>query len=265
MDENNESGAPHIWSTRQYPSLAANLLPATARLVTNAGVAAGDRVLDVGSGTGNVALTACQRGAQIVGVDVSHPMLTLAAENATLAECSDCRWVVSDAESLPFEDGAFDAVLSNFGHVFAPNADRAAAEMCRVTRVGGRVAFTAWSSDGLVGALTDILTDHVTYPAHNPNGHLRWGTPSFVREQLADRCELTFQRRVVRFRYVSPAHFWREFAEEAGPLSPALRRLDESEARQALRSDALRCLEEWFADNTVRVEYLLVTGTLTSA
>lgn len=257
-----ESRETHIWSTRQYPSLASNLLPATARLVSTAGIAPDDRVLDVGCGTGNVALSARRQGADVVGIDASQPMLELASENAGLAASEDIHWAEGDAESLPFGDNQFDGALSNFGHVFAPAAEQAANEMCRVTRAGGQITFTAWSPNGLVGALTDILTDHVTYPDHDPSGHLRWGTPEFVRETLGDRCDLRFQRRVLRFRYVSPQHFWQEFAEEAGPLSPALRRLDQRDARRRLREDALACLEEWFADNTVRVEYLLVDGVV---
>ncbi|SDJ40077.1 Methyltransferase domain-containing protein [Halovenus aranensis] len=257
-----ESRDTHIWSTRQYPSLASNLLPATARLVSTAGIGPDDRVLDVGCGTGNVALTARRRGADVVGLDASQPMLELAGRNAGLAAYDDIHWTEGDAESLPFDDDRFDAAMSNFGHVFAPAADEAAAEMCRVTRQGGQIAFTAWSPNGLVGALTDILTDHATYPDHDPRGHLRWGTPQFVREILGDRCELSFQRRVLRFRYVSPQHFWQEFAEEAGPLSPALQRLDQEQSRERLRHDALDCLQEWFADNTVRVEYLLVDGVV---
>lgn len=260
--EETPEATTHIWSTRQYPSLASNLLPATARLVSAAGITAEDCVLDVGCGTGNVALTARRQGASVVGADVSPPMLALAEENATLAEYGDINWAAGDAESLPFGDSEFDASLSNFGHVFAPNATEAANEMCRVTRPGGQIAFTAWSPDGLVGALTDIVTDHVTYDDHDPRGHLRWGTTEFVRRVLGDHCDLTFQRRVARFRYVSPQHFWQEFAEEAGPLSPALQRLDEPDAREDLREDALESLEEWFADNTVRVEYLLVAGTV---
>jgi len=249
-----------IWSTRQYPSLASNLLPATARLVAAVGVTDGDDVLDVGCGTGNVALTARHHGGAVVGVDASPSMLDLAVENAGLAAYDDLGWVAGDAESLPFTGDRFDAVLSNFGHAFAPDAAAAAAEMCRVARPGGQVAFTAWSPDGLVGALTEILAEHVSYDDHDPWAHLRWGRPSFVREQLGDRCELSVQRRVVRFRYVSARHFWQEFAEEAGPLSPALRRLDARDARDALREEALDCLEEWFADNTVRVQYLQVRG-----
>jgi ubiquinone/menaquinone biosynthesis C-methylase UbiE len=249
-----------IWSTKQYPSLATKLLESTARLVNTVGISVGDDVLDVGCGTGNAALTARHHGANVVGIDASPSMLDLAVENARLAGYDDPEWIAGDAESLPFGDEQFDAVLSNFGHVFAPNATAAAREMLRVTRSGGQVAFTAWSPDGLVGALTDILTDHVSYPDHDPGAHLRWGQPAFVRSQLADRCELPFQRRIIKFRYLSPRHFWQEFAEEAGPLSPALRRLDALDARAALRRDALDCLEEWFADNAVRVEYLQVRG-----
>jgi len=260
MTDSSDKDTREIWSTKQYPSLATKLLESTARLVNTVGISVGDDVLDVGCGTGNAALTARHHGANVVGIDASPSMLDLAVENARLAGYDDPAWIAGDAESLPFGDEQFDAVLSNFGHIFAPNAADAAGEMLRVTRTGGQIAFTAWSPDGVVGALTDILTDHVSYPDHDPGAHLRWGQPSFVRSQLTDRCELSFQRRIIKFRYLSPSHFWQEFAEEAGPLSPALRRLDAVDAREALRQDALDCLEEWFADNAVRVEYLQVRG-----
>ena len=126
----------------------------------------------------------------------------------------------------------------------------------------GRVAFTSWSPDGLVGALTDVLDDYVTHEDHDPWAHLRWGDTEFVRDRLGVDCDLSFERRIARFRYVSPEHFWRDFAVEAGPLSPALRALDDEATREALREDALASLDEWFADNAVRVEYLLVRGVV---
>lgn len=264
--EDSETGdarsATYTWSAGRYPSLAPNMLPAIARVVNAAGVDPGDRVLDVGCGTGNVALTARRHGARVVGVDVTRPMLDLAADSADLANYDDIDWVAGDAESLPFTDDTFDAVVSNFGHVFSPQATVAGDEMLRVARDGGRLAFTAWSPDGLVGALTDVLTDHVAYPDHDPWAHLRWGDVEFVRDQFAGRCDLSVQRRIARFRYVSPQHFWREFAEESGPLSPVLQRLDDADARESLRRAALDRLEEWFADNAVRVEYLQVRGVV---
>lgn len=252
----------YTWSAGRYPSLAPNLLPAIARLVSACGVDPGNRVLDVGCGTGNAALTARRAGADVTGVDVTRPMLELARDSTELAGYDDVNWVAGDAEALPFPDDAFDVVLSSFGHVFSPAAVEAGREMVRVAQPGGRVAFTSWSPDGLVGALTEVLDDYVTHEDHDPWAHLRWGETDFVRDRLGDDCELSFERRIARFRYVSPEHFWRDFAVEAGPLSPALRALDDEASRAALRQDALATLDEWFADNTVRVEYLLVRGVV---
>jgi SAM-dependent methyltransferase len=256
-----KAAARHAWSTGRYPSLAPNMLAPIARLVNAAGVDPGDRVLDVGCGTGNVALTARRAGADVVGVDLAPPMLRLARDSAGVAGYDDIDWAEGDAEALPFADDAVDVTLSNFGHVFAPDPVAAGRELCRVTRPGGRVAFTAWTPDGLVGRLTEVLDEHVPDPPDDPWSHLRWGDPEYVRERLPG-ADLSFQRRVVRFRYVSPEHFWREFAEESGPLSPALSRLDDADARQRLREDAVATVAEWFGENAVRVEYLQVRGVV---
>ncbi|SEV79784.1 class I SAM-dependent methyltransferase [Natrinema salifodinae] len=251
----------HVWSAGRYPAMAPNMLPAIARLINVAGIDPGNRVLDVGCGTGNAALTARRAGAEVVGVDLAHGMLELARDNASLAGYDDIGWLTGDAETLPVPDGAFDVVLSNFGHVFAPDSTQAGAELCRVTRSGGRVCFTAWSPNGVVGDLTEVLTDHVAESPSDPWSHLQWGDPEFVREQF-DGTDLSFQRRLLEFRYATPHHFWREFAEESGPLSPVLRQMDDDEARAALRRDAVAALEEWFGDNAIRVEYLQVRAVL---
>ena len=171
----------HVWSAGRYPAMAPNLLPAIARLVNAAGVDPGNRVLDVGCGTGNVALTARRSGADVVGVDLAPRMLDLARDSAALAGYDDVDWVVGDAERLPFPDDSFDSVLSSFGHVFAPDSTRAGDELIRVAAPGGRVVFTAWSPDGVVGELTEVLTEHVDGSPSDPWSHLRWGDPEFVR------------------------------------------------------------------------------------
>lgn len=257
-----KEAALQAWSTGRYPSLAPNMLPAIARLVNAGGVDPEDLVLDVGCGTGNVALTARRSGAQVVGVDLARRMLELARDSATITDVYDVEWLEGDAEGLPFRDDAFDVTLSNFGHVFAPDAEAAGRELCRVTAPGGRVAFTAWSPDGVVGDLTEILTSHLTDPPYDPRSHLKWGRPAFVRDRLPETAELSFQRRIARFRYVSPDHFWREFAEESGPLSPVLARIDDPGERAALREEVVAALEEWFGDNAVRVEYLQVRAVV---
>lgn len=256
----NQGPMRSVWSAGRYPSMAPNLLPAIARLINVAGVSPGDRMLDVGCGTGNAGLTARRVGASVVGVDISPRMLDLARENAVLAGYDDLEWCIGDAEYLPFPDDSFDVVCSNFGHVFAPDAAQATREMVRVVVPGGRVAFTAWTPTGIVGRLTDIITDRLPDHAGDPWAHLQWGDPDHVREQMGDVADLSFQHRTLRFRYVSPAHFWREFAEESGPLSPVLQRLDDDTARANLRTDAIAVLEEWFGDNAIHVEYLQVNA-----
>jgi len=140
------------------------------------GIDPGNRVLDVGCGTGNAALTARRAGANVVGLDLAHGMLELARDNASLAAEADIGWLTGDAEALPVLDDAFDVVLSNFGHVFAPDSTRAGAELRRVTKPGGRVCFTAWSPNGVVGDLTEVLTDHVAEAPSDPWSHLQWAS-----------------------------------------------------------------------------------------
>jgi len=260
--EPDDRSARHVWSAGRYPAMAPNMLPAIARLVNTAGIDPGNRVLDVGCGTGNAALTARRAGANVVGLDLAHGMLELARDNASLAAEADISWLTGDAEALPVPDDAFDVVLSNFGHVFAPDSTRAGAELRRVTKPGGRVCFTAWSPNGVVGDLTEVLTDHVAEAPSDPWSHLQWGEPAFVRDQFADVTDCSFQRRLLEFRYATPHHFWREFAEESGPLSPVLRRMNDDDARAALRRDAVAALEDWFGDNAIRVEYLQVRAVI---
>jgi len=260
--EPDDRSARHVWSAGRYPAMAPNMLPAIARLVNTAGIDPGNRVLDVGCGTGNAVLTARRAGANVVGLDLAHGMLELARDNASLAAEADIGWLTGDAEALPVPDDAFDVVLSNFGHVFAPDSTRAGAELRRVTKPGGRVCFTAWSPNGVVGDLTEVLTDHVAEAPSDPWSHLQWGEPAFVRDQFADVTDCSFQRRLLEFRYATPHHFWREFAEESGPLSPVLRRMNDDDARAALRRDAVAALEDWFGDNAIRVEYLQVRAVI---
>ena len=247
------------WSTGRYPSLAPNLLQPIANLVHAGGIEPDDDVLDVGCGTGNVALTAGRNQANVVGIDLTRQMLDLAEKSSSLAGLNRLTWIEGDAQQLPFKPASFDVVLSNFGHIFAPSVERATSEMIRVTRPEGRVAFTAWTPTGIVGELAALLVDY-TEGAENPlTGSLQWGDPTHVRNHTDHIRDLTFERRIARFRYVSPAHFWQEFAEESGPLSPVIGSVADTEGTKAnLRDDALELLEDWFADNAIRVEYLLV-------
>lgn len=135
--------ARRVWSAGSYPNVGIHLLGQIAHLVTVAGVHEGDEVLDVGCGTGNVALTARRRGARVTGLDLTPKMLEGARENAAVGGVTDVEWREGDVADLPFADDRFDVVLSNVGHVFAPDAEAAGHELARVAKPGGRVASTS--------------------------------------------------------------------------------------------------------------------------
>jgi SAM-dependent methyltransferase len=133
-----------------FGPLEALTTPQAARLVRHAGVRAGQRVLDVGCGTGVVAITAARRGALVTGLDLTPPLLEQARENSRVSGVT-VEWLEGDAESLPFEDAAFDVVLSQFGHMFAPRPEVAVVEMLRVLKPGGTIAFSTWPPELYVG------------------------------------------------------------------------------------------------------------------
>src|SRR3569832_270574 len=125
--------------------------PAAGLLVKFAGITAGERVLDVGTGTGVVAVTAARVGAYVTGLDLTPDLLEQAHLNARIAGTESIVWTEGDAEHLPYPDASFDVVVSQFGHMFAPRPDVAVSELRRVLKPGGRVAFAAWPPEDVVG------------------------------------------------------------------------------------------------------------------
>ena len=153
------------------------------RLVRFAGIGRGTAVLDVGCGSGVVALTAARAGATVTGVDLTPELVAHARENASLAGLA-IEWREGDVEELPFADGVFDAVVSQFGHMFAPRPEVAVGEMLRVLRPGGTVAFSTWPPELYTGRLFAMLGKYVLTPP--PSGvppSTQWGDPSVVRER----------------------------------------------------------------------------------
>src|SRR5439155_23006050 len=165
-----------------FAPLEVMTIPTAARLVRAAGVRAGDRVLDVGCGTGVAALTARRRGAQVIGLDLTPELLARAKENAEAGGFADVAWKEGDAEDLPFDDASFDVVVSQFGHMFAPRADVATKEMLRVLKPGGTIAFNTWPPELCIGLIFALVGKHLPPLPPGASPSPQWGDVHVVRQ-----------------------------------------------------------------------------------
>lgn len=245
------------WS--HFGPLAMFTTQSAARLVRFAGVHAGQRVLDVGSGTGVVAVTAARLGARVTGSDLTPALLEQAKQNSAIAGV-DVEWREADAEALPFADDAFDVVLSQFGHMFAPRPEVATAEMLRVLRPGGTLAFSTWPPDHFVARMFALVARFAPPPPQGAASPVLWGEPTIVRERLGDAVrDLVFERDMLTFNALSPQHV-RHFTEHtAGPVIQLVQALSASDpARLAeFRRDYDALAEPYFELNTLRQSYLM--------
>ncbi len=230
-----------------------------ARLVRYAGIAAGQRVLDVGTGTGVVALTAARTGAQVTGLDLTPALLERARENAALAELS-IDWREGDAEDLPFEDASFDVVVSQFGHMFAPRAEVAIAQMLRVLRPRGTLAFATWPPEHFVGRFFALVAQYSPPPPPGMSAPAAWGDVSVVRQRLGEAVgSLRFERGVMQINTLSLHHIGRTLEETIGPLR-ALVRSGDATAIARYRTAFRELAAEYFEDNVVRQDYLMTSA-----
>jgi SAM-dependent methyltransferase len=250
-----------LWSAGDYDRLASYGSAAeAAHLVRFAGVRADDRVLDVGTGSGIVAIVAARQGARAVGVDPTPELLAKARDNARLAECRDIAWDQGTAEKLPYADASFDIVLSEYAHMFSPEPEAAAREMLRVLKPGGRIAFAAWTPEGLAPRLMGLSFRYLPpMPGDPPPSPFEWGDPHGVRRYLGDRVrDLGFEHAALLLPALSPGHARRIFEETFGPTALLVVSLSGNPVRLAeWRSEHDRIAADFFADGRLRFEYLL--------
>jgi len=229
------------------------------RLVELAGIEAGMRVLDVACGTGVVALTAARLGAHVTGVDLTPKLIERARENAEIMGL-DVTWIEGDAEALPVEDAAFDVVVSQFGHMFAPRPELALSEMLRALRPGGTIAFATWPPEVMVGRLFGLIAK---YGPPLPPGvvpPVLWGEPSIIRERLGSAVtHLRFDRAVMHFQMLSVQHQRLFFEASIGPVQKLVDALSQSDPEKlaAFRRDIEALCADYFKDNHIRQDFLL--------
>jgi ubiquinone/menaquinone biosynthesis C-methylase UbiE len=229
------------WGSGDYSVIGTTLQIVGETLCEAADVSAGERVLDVACGNGNAALAAARRFAAVTGLDYVPSLLDRARARAA-ADGLTVELREGDAEALPFGDEAFDAVLSTFGVMFTPDQARAARELVRVCRRGGRVALASWTPDGFIGKVFRTIGAHVPPPAGLRSPAL-WGTEQRLRELFgADAREFRVARREYAFRYRSPAHFVEVFRTWYGPVQRAFAALAPA-AQSALERDLTGLLE----------------------
>jgi ubiquinone/menaquinone biosynthesis C-methylase UbiE len=223
------------WASGAYHAVAARIASAAEHLVDTADLHAGWRVLDVATGSGNAAIAAARLGCDVVGIDYVPALLERGRERAR-AEGLEVELVEGDAESLPFEDASFDAVISIYGSMFAPDHRRAAAEIARVCRPGGTIALASWTPNSFIGNVFRTIAAHVPPPAGVPSP-LLWGEEAHLRGLFDDAISsLEVTERTFTFRFRSAEEWVEFFRTWYGPTLKAFAAL-EGEARDALEAD----------------------------
>ena len=212
-----KQGQKMMWSIGDYPDLARNIEGVAEVLVERVGAAPGEELLDVATGTGNVAIPAALAGAKVTGLDLTPELLEVARLRASDAGV-EVTFIEGDAEELPFEDDSFDRVTSCFGVIFAPRQALAASELARVARPGATIALASWTPEGLNGRMFTTMGSYMPPPPPGFQSPVLWGEEDHVRSLFSDSgAELSFERRMVTFTHDSPES-WVEYNERVlGP------------------------------------------------
>ena len=252
------------WSSGNYAVVGTTLQIVGEQLCEAMDLRAGSKVLDVAAGNGMVSLAAARRWCDVTSTDYVPALLESGRARAT-ANGLSIKFMEADAESLPFDDASFDAVVSTFGVMFAPNQAQAASEMMRVCKRGGRIGLANWTPDGFIGQVFKTLGKYLPPPPAGAKSPALWGTRAALNEMFGSQASsIKAEPRFFNFRYKSAEHFLDVFKTYYGPVLKAFAALDAA-AQQDLHNDLyaliVRMNKSGDATMVVPSEYLEVVIT----
>lgn len=255
-----KAGQQATWSSGDYGVIGVTLQIVGETLCEAIDLRGGERVIDIAAGNGNASLAAARRFAIVTSTDYVSSLLEQGRHRAN-AEGLDLAFAEADAEALNFADGSFDVALSTFGIMFTADHVKAAQEMQRVVRSGGRIGMANWTPESFIGRLLKTVGAHAP-PSPVAKPPVLWGSSDWLREHFGKQtADLTIERRVFTFRYRSPKHWLGLFRTWYGPMLKAFATLDE-DGVTTLENDILTLIAQHnrTSDGTMVVpsEYLEV-------
>lgn len=263
VQPHNERAAA-VWSAggEEYNEISRGIADSIEHCVFRLNPRPGERILDLSTGTGWTSRVVARRGARVVGADIATDLLASARAKAR-AHGLPIEYELADAESMPFESGSFDAVISTCGVMFASRPEAAAAEVARVCRRGGRIALTTWLPTSTVAAMFGVMKRFMPPPPDPaPRSPFEWGSVDRVRELLGDAFDLRLENGVSYYREPTAEAAWRTFSRGYGPTRVLAENLS-AERRLALRQEFIAFHEQYRTELGICVprEYLLTIGT----
>ncbi|HKZ03655.1 MAG TPA: methyltransferase domain-containing protein [Pyrinomonadaceae bacterium] len=252
------------WASGDYKQIAQGILPVADHVVRSARIRSGENVLDVACGTGNTALIARARGATVTGLDLTPELLAVAQKRAAEEGYTDINWKIGDAEEMPFPDASFDVVVSSCGLMFAPNQQKVANEVARVTKPGGRIAIQAWTREGGVGRMFKITGGYVSPPPGVPSP-FEWGDEEKVKMLFGSSFrDYRFERYDCPEYADTPEQVANLYIEHYGPTNRAYQSLPEEKAA-TFRKDLIELFRRYITPEDGKVrwgrEYVITLAT----
>lgn len=248
-----------MWGSggKHYDDVSFAISDALAHAAQRLAPAPNQRILDIATGTGWSARNVARMGAKVTAIDFAPALLEAAQQ---LSSHLPIEFELADAESLPFEDSAFDGVISTFGVMFAPDHAKAAGEIARVIRKGGKLALTSWMPDGAVAEFFGLIATHSNAPSPD-SSPLDWGNPRIVEKLLGAEFNLQFEKGMNNAYHKDTQAIWEWYLRGFGPLCSLHDSLDDR-GREVLKTDIDAYHDKYIADAGlhVRREYLVILG-----